>query len=765
MQARAEAKDRAQQDEELAESLWQRTLTCVDFDYVLDRLRQNCYTKLGQAMTEDPDGLMAQSAEEMRQLYSMVQEMAQLEDKDLTLEDDLDIESQIELCSRGSVLERSELVPVSVTIEALLVLRNNLERASARGVQVPQLMALVEQIDLPDELLDNLLHAFDEEGKLSEKKFPELAQMRKRVTELEKQSAQAMQEILASRKYKSYLSEDGYQQFGTRYVLSVKRGFADQVGETLDESRSGNTLYVEPRELAGVSDELSNTKKELKFKQRRILSFMCVTISRASEQLRSCIDVAARVDLARARLFLGEDLGGEVPEVGDEGVIMARYARNPCLLLKGGARVVGYRLELGTFTQGLVLSGPNAGGKTVVLKTMALLALLARCGIPVPAGESPRVDFFDIVLADVGDMQTIVDDLSTYSAHLVAARIILQATARNGPRSLVLIDEAGTGTDPAQGAALARALLESLLDAGARLVATTHCDQLKNWALEDTRTEIAAMEYKEGQPTFRLTRNAIGESHAISVARRLELPASMVDRAESLLAEDQRSLLALQREVERMEKELKERLLAVEEREDEVEEAIRLAEMREAEANAHLSELQTREAGMAIKQEMLESKLMREHSERVAAHEQKLQQLLASLAESGTADSRLKIVGDAVMDLKVESSGLKQLASSQQKKAAQRLPGALGAGDKLRVGDWVVVLSRCTWYGFKGQVSRLDGGANGTPQRVVLVMSGSSNVVEVLKTEVGRTTAPVVKAAPGQRMRKKVAVNHRNYGF
>ncbi|CAK0824844.1 unnamed protein product [Prorocentrum cordatum] len=679
-------------------------------------------------MTEDPDGLMAQSAEEMRQLYSMVQEMAQLEDKDLTLENDLDIESQIELCSRGSVLERSELVPVSVTIEALLVLRNNLERASARGVQVPQLMALVEQIDLPDELLDNLLHAFDEEGKLSEKKFPELAQMRKRVTELEKQSAQAMQEILASRKYKSYLSEDGYQQFGTRYVLSVKRGFADQVGETLDESRSGNMLYVEPRELAGVSDELSNTKKELKFKQRRILSFMCVTISRASEQLRSCIDVAARVDLARARLFLGEDLGGEVPE-------------------------------------GLVLSGPNAGGKTVVLKTMALLALLARCGIPVPAGESPRVDFFDIVLADVGDMQTIVDDLSTYSAHLVAARIILQATARNGPRSLVLIDEAGTGTDPAQGAALARALLESLLDAGARLVATTHCDQLKNWALEDTRTEIAAMEYKEGQPTFRLTRNAIGESHAISVARRLELPASMVDRAESLLAEDQRSLLALQREVERMEKELKERLLAVEEREDEVEEAIRLAEMREAEANAHLSELQTREAGMAIKQEMLESKLMREHSERVAAHEQKLQQLLASLAESGTADSRLKIVGDAVMDLKVESSGLKQLASSQQKKAAQRLPGALGAGDKLRVGDWVVVLSRCTWYGFKGQVSRLDGGANGTPQRVVLVMSGSSNVVEVLKTEVGRTTAPVVKAAPGQRMRKKVAVNHRNYGF
>jgi len=392
-----------------------------------------------------------------------------------------------------------------------------------------------------------------------------------------------------------------------------------------------------------------------------------------------------------------------------------------------------------------------------------LLALLARCGIPVPAGEAPRVDFFEVVLAEMGDMQTIVDDLSTYSAHLVASRIILNATANKGPRSLVMIDEAGTGTDPAQGAALARALLETLLDAGVRLVATTHCDQLKSWALEDSRTEIAAMEYKEGRPTFRLTRNAIGESHAFSVARRLDLPVSLVDRAEELLEEDQRSLLALQREVERMEKELRERLLAVEEQEDELEEARREAETKEAEANQRLGDLKTREAGMAIKQEQLEGKILQEHSERVAAHERKLKDLLAALTVNGKADSRLKIVGDAVLDLEIERDGIAEEAQ-RQKKAAGRLPGALRGKDQLRVGDWVVILSRTEWYGFKGQVSRFVGDKTGARQRVVLAVSGSNSAVTLFKTEVGTTTAPVVQAAPGQRVRAKT-VTHRNYGF
>eukprot|EP00913_Durusdinium_trenchii_P030165 g28264.t1 len=211
---------------------------------------------------------------------------------------------------------------------------------------------------------------------------------------------------------------------------------------------------------------------------------MSLAISHAADALERCLKAAAHIDLARARLFLGEDMEGEVPTVGDDGIIAVRHARNPCLVLRGGKKVVGYRLELGKSSQCLLLTGPNAGGKTVVLKTLGLLALLARCGIPIPGGEAPRVDFFEVVLADVGDMQTIVDDLSTYSAHLVASRLMLSIAQGVGPRALVMVDEAGTGTDPQQGAALARAMLEGFLDMGARVVTTTHSNQLKDWAVE-----------------------------------------------------------------------------------------------------------------------------------------------------------------------------------------------------------------------------------------------------------------------------------------
>eukprot|EP00439_Symbiodinium_sp_Y106_P035330 s2344_g4.t1 len=301
----------------------------------------------------------------------------------------------------------------------------------------------------------------------------------------------------ASGQYSAYLAQEGYMQFGSYYVLLVKPRHAEKVGRIFDATRSGRNVYVEPNEVVELTDELLESQKELKLLVRRILGTMSLALSHSAKDIRRCLEAAARIDLARARLFLGEDMEGEVPNVGDDGIIEVKQARNPCLILRGGKRVVGYRLELGKSSQGLLLTGPNAGGKTVVLKTLGLLALLARCGIPVPAGESPRVDFFEVVLADVGDMQTIVDDLSTYSAHLVASRIMLSSVQHVGPRAMVLVDEAGTGTDPQQGAALARAMLEAFLESGARVVATTHCAQLKNWATEANGGFNVSPFYKE----------------------------------------------------------------------------------------------------------------------------------------------------------------------------------------------------------------------------------------------------------------------------
>jgi len=743
-------------DEDLAESLQQRTLESLDFDFVIERLRGNCCTAPAAALTQDVSCLLAGSAEEARALYEEVLELTTLEDSDLVLEDPLNIDDQVDACSRGLVLETHELQTISAALEALLKLRNGLDGAIDSGKDIPRLLALAEGIELPDELLDAMLEAFDSDGELSVKKFPQLAELRQKIKELENECANRIREVLSSGRYMKYLADDGYMQQGSSYVLSVKAQFKNKVGRTANESRSGRIAYVEPHELVEHSAQLNELQRELKFTIRRIFGQMCVAVSRANEDLKKSLEAAGRIDLARARLFLGEDMQGEVPEVGDEGIIIAKQARNPCLILRGGTRVVGYKLELGKWSQGIILSGPNAGGKTVVLKTVGLLALLARCGIPVPAGDFPRVDFFKVVLAEVGDMQTIVDDLSTYSAHLVASRIMLSSTEDTGPSGLVLVDEAGTGTDPAQGAALARAMLEAFLERGVRVVATTHCLQLKNWALEDPRTEIAAMEYKQGRPTFRLVRNQVGESHAIETARRLELPMDLVNRAEALLGEDQRSLLALQRKAEKLEKSLQAQVERAEDREAAAEAAQKKTAAQASELEMKEQQLLDMEADLLARQERMRSQLDADHKAQVDAHERKLKDIISGLQKGslGGNENRLQVMGDKIEDLRLERDEASEAAFAK-KQQAKRIKGALGQDDPLGVGDWVVVLARTPWYGFKGRVLRLLGGSGGTPVRVMLTLEGNGNSLELEKTQLAKTTAPPPSARDAANGKKK----------
>eukprot|EP00929_Paragymnodinium_shiwhaense_P098895 TRINITY_DN6041_c0_g2_i1.p1 TRINITY_DN6041_c0_g2~~TRINITY_DN6041_c0_g2_i1.p1 ORF type:complete len:896 (+),score=257.47 TRINITY_DN6041_c0_g2_i1:75-2762(+) len=740
------------EDQGLAQALKERTLESLDFDYIVEQMQQHCCTKAAQEMCEEPELLLAPTPDEARLLYDEVLELASLDDADLSLNASMDIKEFIDECTRGTILDPPSLVRVSEAITALLKLRNGLDDAEARGIQLPALQRHVQKISLPDALLDMMVDAFGEDGELSEAKFPELAEKRRRIKELESECTNVMREVLQSGRYNKYLADDGYMQIDGSYVLTVRPQHRKAVGVVKDESRTGKSVYVEPHELSGLSAELKELSQEVKFLVRRIMGQMCVQVSRAADDLRTCLEAAGCIDLARARLFLGEDMEGDVPTVGEEGVILARYARNPTLCLRGGINVVGYRLEFNGLTQGLILSGPNAGGKTVVLKTLGLLALLARTGIPVPAGEDARVDFFDVVLADVGDMQTVTGDLSTYSAHLVAARLMLGTASAAGERGLYLVDEAGTGTDPAQGAALARALLEELLDAGARVVSTTHCMQLKNWAVGDPRTIIAAMEYRNGRPTFRLTENAIGESHAIETARRLDLPLNVVNRAENLLSEDQRSLLQLQRKAEQLEKDLQQKLARAEEREEKAVEAEQKAREATVLAQAREEELDAMQVDLASRKEQMRSQLYNEHEKRINEHEEKLQGLISTLKKGvAQGDTRLKIIGDAIDDLQVEkiNVGEKKKAS---KNAASKLPGALGDSDVLHNGDWVMVLARSAWHGFRGQVMRVMG--TDKHAKVSVRLDGSRNTIEVLKYELGKCAAPAQAAKIAKRARE-----------
>jgi DNA mismatch repair protein MutS2 len=331
------------------------------------------------------------------------------------------------------------------------------------------------------------------------------------------------------------LSDSFYTLRDGRYVVPVRRDAHDRVqGIVHGESASGASIFVEPRAVVAHGNQLKMLESEHEREQRRLLGELSALLTERVPALRAAADSIDRLDLRNAAATLGRDLHGTVPDLSSTGEAHLVAARHPLLVLSG-LRVVpsGIEIEAG---HALVISGPNAGGKTVVLKTLGLCALMARAGLPLPVGEGSRIGFFGDVLCEMGDEQSTMTNLSTFSAHVRNLAALLQ---RAGPQSLVLLDEVATGTDPAEGAALAQAIVEAFCERGAALVATTHYEALKAASIADPRMRTASvgLDRERMEPTFELLLDVPGASSALTVARRFGLPAALVSRAEHLVPE------------------------------------------------------------------------------------------------------------------------------------------------------------------------------------------------------------------------------------
>jgi len=336
-----------------------------------------------------------------------------------------------------------------------------------------------------------------------------------------------------------------------------------------DSSRSGKTVYVEPSEIVGPTNELRQVEHELEAEEARVWRLLTEEVWHNRRDLRTSVQAVARLDLCVARCMLGERMDGVIPSVEDEGIIELKNAKHPVLMLRKIEGVVGSDVSLGSDGNlGLVLTGPNSGGKTVILKLLGLLALMSRCGIPIPV-EHGRLDFFNPVLADIGDIQSVDSDLSTFSGHMLVCREVL---AKSGKNALVLMDELGSGTDPNQGVAIAQALLEALLDTGCRVAITTHYMALKQLASSDDRFSVAGMQFVGGRPTYKLLPGVVGESYALAVAERLQLPHTVLDRANELLDSETRQMGDLIRDLEDQKVLIDEQVAEIERRKRKIEE-------------------------------------------------------------------------------------------------------------------------------------------------------------------------------------------------
>lgn len=317
-----------------------------------------------------------------------------------------------------------------------------------------ELPKLCKSIHIDSELINLLSNAFDDNGKLDGLTFPTIGQLRSKVRTYKRDIVSSIDSILAMPSMKSKLAvESGgalTMEINGRLVIPVQQTYQNSVGIVHDASRSGKTCYVEPTEIVGPTNELRQAEAELRSEEARVWRQLTELIITHRTEIERNVASLGQLDVVMARVKLGKKLGnGVIPTVKDEGVVNVKDARHPILLLRGLDNVVGSDVTLGEDSnQGLILTGPNSGGKTIILKELGLYALMVRDGIPIPSKKPARVDFFSPVLADIGDLQSVDGDLSTFSGHMLVCREVLNNADKN---ALVLMDELGSGTDPNQG--------------------------------------------------------------------------------------------------------------------------------------------------------------------------------------------------------------------------------------------------------------------------------------------------------------------------
>jgi len=447
----------------------------------------------------------------------------------------------------GAALDGPALVALARTLAAATRLAAYGRRVAAVA---PGLGARWQGLPTCPDLAERLGRALDPDGRLTDQASPRLRALRRELTQL-RADLQARLERLLDHPAVAPALQDRYVTIRNgRYVLPVRDDARRDVrGIIHDRSQSGATVFVEPEAVIALNNELTRLGLEAEAEEARILLELTDLVRVALPALARLVDGLGALDLVFARAGLAEAEGAVEPVVTADGDLDLPAARHPLLLAQRRAGqprgpVVPVDLRLPAARPALVISGPNTGGKTVALETIGLLVLMAQAGCHVPAAPGSRLPVRDQVLAVIGDEQSLAQDLSTFSSFVTQVRTILDEA---GPRSLVLLDELGAGTDPAEGAALGAALLEALLDRGARVVATTHLEPLKVFAQLEPRIENAtvAFDAERLEPTFRLEYGHPGPSYALPIAERLGLPASVIARARAHLGETGRRLESL----------------------------------------------------------------------------------------------------------------------------------------------------------------------------------------------------------------------------
>ncbi len=463
------------------------------------------------------------------------------------------VRPQAEKASRGGILDPNELLDIQTTLECARDLKYSIGKLDE---SLPLLADAVSVIEPLTRIIDDIKRSINQRSEVTDQASPALGAIRREVRTLHDRLYQRLEEILASASTRGIAQEPIITLRDGRYVIPVKADMRGQIkGVVHDVSGSGATVWMEPLAVVELANRWREAQIEEEHEIERVLRRLSGDIGAHADAVITNVDVLARIDLALAKVRLGDEI--DAPELPYEGEDQPWIVEAPAQLHLLEARhpllrrpVVPTTITAGGAYRVLLITGPNTGGKTVALKTAGLLSLMAQAGLPVPADRGSRVPVFSQVFADIGDEQSIEQSLSTFSSHMThIIRILGEADAR----SLVLLDELAAGTDPAEGAALARSVLLRLLGLGALTIATTHHGELKAFAHGTDGVMNASVEFNVEtlSPTYHLTIGLPGRSNALEIAQRLGMPREIIEGARDSIAPEQRQVDELLSDIRR----------------------------------------------------------------------------------------------------------------------------------------------------------------------------------------------------------------------
>jgi len=582
------------------------TLRVLEYDAIRQKVVAHCATPMGaeraRQMTprtdEEAIRVALQQTSEARRLIDLAEEMP--------LRGVQDVRSAASLARAGGILPPESLLSIADTVESARRLRSFL---LTREEKCPALCVLARQLEPLPEVVNEVRRCLREDATVADSASPGLARIRQRLRRLHSRITERLQATLNSSRIRNMLQEPVITMRGDRYCLPVKAEYRAQFGGIVhDVSASGATLFMEPQEVVDLGNQIREAQIAEQNEVVRILAQLSALVGKYSDPILLTCDALGELDFINARARLSVEWDAIEPALNTQGKIRLRKARHP--LLK--PPVVPIDVELGNRFRILLITGPNTGGKTVTLKTVGLLTLMMQSGLHVPADTGTEMAIFQNIFADIGDEQSIEQSLSTFSGHMTNIAAMLPHCDEH---TLVLLDELGAGTDPAEGAALAQAILDYLLARHARVMATTHYGELKSYAYARQGVQNASVEFdlQTLRPTYHLRIGTPGSSHAIVIAQRLGLPSSVIETAQARLAGRETEATSIMRRLE--------------EEQRHVEEARQAAEQERREAAALRQQLQQR-------LEQVESERQRLREEVTQEVQHRLYQILQQAEEA-----------------------------------------------------------------------------------------------------------------------------------